>query len=397
MRLVMSGAASTEISPRLRERIANMISALSSIFVSRDAKPDGVWLIYVKTLCGVMIVTTAFAACCGVFQSALAVERDWQKDPAIVEFDTSEDIFAVGDPHGDPDRLLAVLASAGLAHMALAARGEAKWSGGRSVLVVTGDLIDKGSDSIKVIEHLRTLQADATVDGGRVIVTMGNHEAEFLADPLGEKTMEFHDELQAAGIDPVATANCGDAIGKFLCRLPIAARINDWFFSHGGNTHGKTLEGLAATIEAGFAKHGFATEKLIGDDSILEARLNHKGPGGLPWFQDSRSSTDPEELLTRYAEKLGVNHLVQGHQCESVAFPDGKDRKESQFFQRYGLLFLIDTGMRHGIDERENRGGALHIAGAGRDQKAVVMCADGEQKTIWCRDTRDHEQKLCIE
>jgi hypothetical protein len=326
-----------------------------------------------------------------------AVERDWQRDPAIIELNTSEDIFAVGDPHGDPVRLLAVLASAGLVHRTPAARGEAQWPGGRSMLVVTGDLIDKGSDSIKVIEHLRTLQGDATAHGGRVIVTMGNHEAEFLADPLGEKTMEFHDELQAAGIDPVETANCGGDIGKFLCRLPIAARINDWFFSHGGNTKGKTLEELTAKIEAGFAKHGFATDKLIGDDSILEARLNHKGPGGLPWFADGRSSTDPEELLTKYARKLGVNHLVQGHQYESVAFPDGKDRKESHFFQRYGLLFLIDTGMSHGIDERENRGGALHIAGAARDQKAIVICADGWQKTIWSKDTRDHEQKLCIE
>ena len=226
---------------------------------------------------------------------------------------------------------------------------------------------------------------------------MGNHEAEFLADPLGDKTMDFHDELQAAGIDPVATANCGGAIGKFLCRLPIAARINDWFFSHGGNTHGKTLEGLAATIEAGFAKHGFATDKLIGEDSILEARLNHKGPGELPWFQHGQSSTDPEELLMRYARNLGVNHLVQGHQYESVMFPDGKDRKESHFFQRYGLLFLIDTGMSDGIDKRVNTGGALRITGVARDQKAIVICADGEQKTIWSEDTRDHEQKLCIE
>jgi hypothetical protein len=130
-----------------------MVSALSSIFVRRAAKPDRARPTYVKAVRGVMVVTTAFAACWGALQSASAVERDWQRDPVIVELDTSEDIFAVGDSHGDPKRLLAVLASAGLAHRALAARGEAKWSGGRSVLVVTGDLIDKGNDSITVIEH----------------------------------------------------------------------------------------------------------------------------------------------------------------------------------------------------------------------------------------------------
>src|SRR5262245_13408244 len=43
---------------------------------------------------------------------------------------------------------------------------------------------------------------------------------------------------------------------------------------------------ISAAIEAGFAKDGFATKELVGKNSILEARLNKKGPGGLPWFQD---------------------------------------------------------------------------------------------------------------
>jgi hypothetical protein len=344
--------------------------------------------------------TNAFAialvASCVAINHASAADRNWTRDPAIVDLNISEDIFAIGDPHGDPDRLLAVLASAGLVHKALAATGEARWSGGRSVLVVTGDLIDKGGDSIEVIELLRTLQADATSNGGRVIVTMGNHEAEFLADPLGKKTKEFRSELKAAGVDPVDTANCGGDIGEFLCRLPVAARINDWFFSHGGNTKGQTIEELTAAIEAGFAKDGFATDELIGDDSILEARLSKKGPGGFSWFQDGKSSTDPEQLLVSYAAKLGVNHLVQGHQPGSVAFPDSKDRKEYHFFQRYGLLFLIDTGMSKDIND-DNTGGALHITGAAGNQRAIVICADGEQKTIWSEETRDHEQQLCIE
>jgi hypothetical protein len=248
-----------------------------------------------------------------------------------------------------------------------------------------------------VIDLLRTLQADAASQGGRVIVTMGNHEAEFLANPLGKKTKEFRSELKAAGVDPVDTANCVGDIGEFLCRLPVAARVNDWFFSHGGNTKGKTLEELAAAIQTGFAKDGFATDELVGADSILEARLSDKGPGRLPWFHDGRSSTDPEQLLTRYARQLGVNHIVQGHQYGRVAFPDGKDRKEYHFFQRYGLLFLIDTGMSQGVDESDSTGGALHVTGTRGDTIATVMCANGQQKAIWSKETSDHEQKLCSE
>lgn len=90
-----------------------------------------------------------------------------------------------------------------------------------------------------------------------------------------------------------------------------------------------------------FAKDAFASKELIGKNSILEARLNKKGPGGLPWFQDRKSHTDPKKLLAKYVDKLGVKHLVQGHQPGRVKFRDGNNRDKYTFFQRYGLLFLI--------------------------------------------------------
>jgi len=341
---------------------------------------------------------TLVVSVCGNTGASVAASRDWTNDPAVVQLDTSEDIFAIGDPHGDRERLADVLAAARLIDRAPIAPVELKWAGGRSILVVTGDLIDKGSDSIGVITLLRTLQADAARQGGRVIVTMGNHEAEFLAKPLGKKTKEFSSELGDSGLNPEDVANCGGDIGRFLCALPIAARVNDWFFSHGGNTNNRSIPELSAAIEAGFARDGFATEELVGDNSILEARLNKKGPRGLPWFQDGSASTNPKKLLTRYAVKLGVKHLVQGHQYNKVRFPDGKNRKEQNFYQRYGLLFLIDTGMSRGIDEdNESIGGALRITGAGSKQKAIVICADSKQKTLWSNKKAEREEQLCSE
>src|SRR5690242_15964248 len=127
----------------------------------------------------------------------VAASRDWKTHPAVVELDTTEDIFAIGDPHADPQRLAAVLAGAKLIDNASTAPDQVKWAGGKSILVVTGDLIDKWTDSLGVIKLLRTLQSDAPKHGGRVIITMGNHEAEFLADPLGSKTSEFSAELKA--------------------------------------------------------------------------------------------------------------------------------------------------------------------------------------------------------
>ena len=312
-----------------------------------------------------VVFTLVFTGCIGATESAFAVSRDWMKNPAVVQMNTAEDIFAIGDAHGDVERLTGVLAAAKLIDRGPNAQGQTKWTGGKSVLVITGDLIDKWPHSLAVIALVRALQKDAAPQGGHVIVTMGNHEAEFLAQPLGKKTKEFSTELTAAGMDPAGVANCGGDIGEFLCALPIAVKINDWFFSHGGNTNRRTIAKLSGAIEAGFSAAGFSTEELIGNNSILEARLNKKGPGGLPWFQAGNSSTNPRQLLAKYAAELGVAHIVQGHQFGKVKFPDGRDRKMEDFFQRYGILFLIDSGMssrhkgrrrRRGSGRRQHRG-----------------------------------------
>ena len=39
---------------------------------------------------------------CGNAADGVAATRDWNANPAVVEVDTSEDIFAIGDSHGDP-------------------------------------------------------------------------------------------------------------------------------------------------------------------------------------------------------------------------------------------------------------------------------------------------------
>ena len=315
--------------------------------------------------------------------------------PAVVELKTTNDIFAVGDAHADPDRLTGVLVEAGIIGGVPPTPSAVTWKAGHSMVVVTGDMIDKGPDSLGVIALLRALQTAATAQGGQVIITMGNHEAEFLADPHGKKTEEFGDELKKAGLKRNDVANCQGDLGVFLCGLPIAARVNDWFFSHAGNTNGQTIPGLNAAIANGICQNGFATAPLISDNSILEARLNDKGPNGLPWFDNGSLTTNPQTLLQSYVTALGVNHLVQGHQPGKVEFPDGVKRKDYDMFQRYGLLFLIDAGMSEGVGGNKTGGGALHIVrstdpGTGRTiQTATVICANGDQTVLW--DTRTNQ------
>jgi Calcineurin-like phosphoesterase len=303
------------------------------------------------------------------------IGRDWGKYPAIVQIDTSEDIFAIGDVHGDYDRLMKLLQTAGIIE-----RDTGAWIGGRAVLVFTGDLIDKGPHSLKVVQLVESLQTAAAAKGGRVVVLMGNHEAEFLADPAEKKVRDFAQDLRGAGIAPSDVSACRGEVGQFLCSLPFGARVDDWFFSHGGNTGGRTMAQLTADFEAGVGKDGFGSRQLVGENSMLEARLGQEGPHGKSWFDAEAPQRSTDQLLGRYAAALGVNHLVQGHQHKKVLFDDGQQRNAGQMFQWHGLMFLIDVGMSEGVGD--SQGAVLHIE-SGNREKAVAIGADGTQTSLW--------------
>jgi hypothetical protein len=83
---------------------------------------------------------------------------------------TTERLVAVGDVHGAYDRFVAILGKAGLVD----SRG--RWTGGRAVLIQTGDVVDRGADSRRAVDLLRRLEKEAERAGGRVYALLGNHE-----------------------------------------------------------------------------------------------------------------------------------------------------------------------------------------------------------------------------
>ncbi|MEO5810168.1 MAG: metallophosphoesterase [Sphingomicrobium sp.] len=87
-------------------------------------------------------------------------------------------IVAVGDLHGDFDIWLAIARAAGLVNAA------GHWSGGRTTLVQTGDIVDRAPDSLKIIRHLMQLEREAARAGGKVVVLVGNHEAMMMTGDL---------------------------------------------------------------------------------------------------------------------------------------------------------------------------------------------------------------------
>lgn len=329
-------------------------------------------------LLGLLSVTASVA-------QADRIHRDWAKYPAVIQVDTDQDVYVVGDPHADYQTLVTLLTGAKIASGSNNDKPEdVYWNAGKSVLVFTGDYIDKGPGTgmaLSVIALVRSLQTEASKAGGRVIILMGNHEAEFLAHPNESKVSQFVKELENNHLKPEEVAACKEDLGEFLCSLSFAARVNGWFFSHAGNTDGRSMSKLIADLQKGVDDDGFKTQQLIGDNSILEARL-----GDCPWFERPGSEKDcdkdPETTLTTYTKTLGVKHIVQGHQPGKVSIADRDGpvkRKKGEMFQMYGLIFLEDTGMSRGIGYSE--GAVLRIP-AGQEE-AIAICYSGKATTIW--------------
>lgn len=80
-------------------------------------------------------------------------------------------IIAMGDLHGDYAAYIALMEEAKLVD----AKG--RWTGGNTIFVQTGDVPDRGPDSLKIIRHLMKIEKQAKKSGGAVVALTGNHEA----------------------------------------------------------------------------------------------------------------------------------------------------------------------------------------------------------------------------
>ena len=91
--------------------------------------------------------------------------------PAAATSSPIHRIVAIGDLHGDFSAWRDIVRSAQLVDE------DGRWVGGEAVLVQTGDVVDRGPDSLKIIQDLMRLQQEAERVNGRIIAVVGNHEA----------------------------------------------------------------------------------------------------------------------------------------------------------------------------------------------------------------------------
>jgi serine/threonine protein phosphatase 1 len=180
-------------------------------------------------------------------------------------------VFAASDLHGQLAATDRLLAAAGLTD------GAEGWvAAPRTALVITGDMVDRGPDSVGLVRRLVSLRAQAAAAGSMVVLLEGNHEVQVLGGLAGVPEIEraFHTfggaaMLRSAGLAPEDYAGLpGAEIGALVERRQpgvIAelwtcapyARWRETLLVHGGPVPGQALPDWEASAKRLWIRHAF--------------------------------------------------------------------------------------------------------------------------------------------
>jgi hypothetical protein len=280
-------------------------------------------------------------------------------------------IVAVSDVHGAYDSLVAILKTVALVDDKLA------WSGGRATLVVVGDVLDRGSDSRRVLELLMRLEGEASAAGGRALLVLGNHEimnltgeldyvasedyaayaAEESATERAAALARFRAAHAGTGGDETLAADftrryppgffaqraafaSGGRFGAWLLRHSVLAVLGDTVFVHGGlpaQIAGKSAADVNAAYAAALRDYLGAFETLVAagvlhaEDgfaerpALAERYLADPQRAGAAVSAPVRAAVDRLRELTR-SEVFGVSAVYWYRGTVSCSEPIERDR-----------------------------------------------------------------------
>lgn len=236
--------------------------------------------------------------------------------PGCIELASPEKykkVWAISDVHGQLENLKTLLMNSHLIDQ------EGNWLARNELLIVVGDSIDKGPSSKNVLDLWIKLSSEATKYNSRVIHLLGNHEAEFLADPKNPK-VNFPLPLS-------------DDQMQFLRQMPIVLRLGSWVFVHAGKINNKySWNDYCKKANNEIDSQNLSVEEIYkdkfitGDDSSLEAKN---------WWKDENEIANQIQWL-KDQHLLGI---VFGHQTKAFQAPYQVARAPQKFFLK------IDSGM----------------------------------------------------
>ena len=238
--------------------------------------------------------------------------------PGFLEARGADRIVHFSDVHGYATRFGEYLARAGVWRMGewLARPG--------TLLVVNGDLIDRGPQSRQVVERVLELRDDAPAHGVSVVVLRGNHEdlairfAGVVPDDAGQRRAIVR-KMQRIAAGRFEDGEGEDEVGRFaanggLSTIESYGGLEEFMEGFSGGL-GECFASLPYGLQVGnkFFTHT-ATANLRAEefDAPPAERLHE-----LLWNRDffSAGTVDPEhgEPMSKFLASIGATDWIVGH------------------------------------------------------------------------------------
>lgn len=248
-------------------------------------------------------------------------------------------VVAIGDLHGDLD------AARRAFRVAKVLDENEQWVGGNTVVVQTGDVLDRGQDERPLLEWLEKIAILAQQGGGALHRINGNHEIMNVAGDLRYVSesgfTSFAEYAQGPIPGPLGDAPAaqrgrlmaflpGGPWARRLAQYPVVLQVNDSVFAHGGVVPKHLeygLERMNAEVSSWMRGTKPLPRALVGDDTPFWDRT----------YGETATDADCERLQGVLA-KLGAKRLVVGHtpQRDGVTFAcDGRVARIDVGLSRY--------------------------------------------------------------
>jgi hypothetical protein len=242
----------------------------------------------------------------------------------VLAYSAQRRIVAIGDLHGDYEQAIKVLQLASLVDE------QGNWSGEDATLVQTGDIVDRGPDTIKLYQMMQSLTQQAVSAGGKIVELLGNHEIMNMAE---DYRYVVQDDISTFGSesDRKEAFALDGWIGKYLRDLGITAIVNDTVYAHGGI--------LPKWAQIGIGKINSDTAKSLNHMTISQLlNADVLGNDGPTWYRGYAQDPEPDicSTLEVSLKAMKVNRMVLGHTVQQ----DGKIKTRCE-----GRVILIDVGI----------------------------------------------------
>ncbi|SPC64201.1 uncharacterized protein UHOD_05157 [Ustilago sp. UG-2017b] len=276
--------------------------------------------------------------------------------------------IAVADLHGDLQHALNVLSMAGVvsttpmsgasdSFSSSASGFSVAWTGGHDVLLSTGDIVDRGDDTIPLYQLFISLRTQASLAGGEVVNLLGNHE---VMNGIGDWRYVTKGDIESFGglMERRHAISDQGWIGRdWLENYNVTASVSLLPVSHPGLPKGyepPKVSFVHGGITPEYASKGVDYINKVGTRFLLNGLSEQNPSSSLPgntteeeqhlwsehgplWYRGYATDAEPFACTTsqQARERLGVRHLVMGHTPHFDGFVTRCDT---------GIL-LIDTGI----------------------------------------------------